>query len=157
MAAKKKAATGVAVVSQYTLEGVPAMLDTVNEKIKKLTGGTDKKPTTQGVDFPNVGQIVNMTKIEDLIMLSATVTTKEAAYKKEVLRMKLAIKTPPFTIKGLTAKAWRDDIEIRITEVAYEDQLKTLNEIKEKLESNLSAEQKFANDMISIQKKVDLL
>lgn len=144
----------VAVASQFTREGIPGMLEQVNEKIRQIKGGADKKPSTVGTSFPGVGEIRNITKMEDLIMLNGTITAKEAAYKKSVTQLKLSIKVPEFKIAGIAPKVWREDIKMRIQEVAYEDQLNKLEKVKSELEANLSADQKLAN---SLQKIHDIM
>ena len=154
---KKKTTTKteVAKVTQYSADKIPAMLDDVNAQIKKLTGSGAKKASTLGVAYPGLSEVASINKLDDLIILSATITTKEKAYNQEIINLKLSIKTPAFTIAGFSANVWREDIAMRIQEVAFQSQLERLNRIKSTLEENLSADQKLANDMLKIQAELN--
>jgi hypothetical protein len=148
--AKGKAKNEVATAGQFTQNDVPAMLEQVNEKISALTKASDREPSTKGKTLPGFGEIARIENCGDLIKAYSSVTGRRDAYDKAFKEMKIKTKKPPFTIDGVGADKWCEDIVNRYSEVAHKTQLDALRKIKKTLEENLSAEAKLANDLAKI-------
>lgn len=130
---------------------VPAMIEAVNKQISKLQSEMPYKPRTDGVRLEQFGPIKDLNSMMDLIKAASLVMTKTKAYKeaaKEV--MPKNVKTPTFLLYGHTEGQWLNDIKRRILTVAHKNELKKLIDIKNTLESSLSAEANLANDLEKI-------
>ena len=137
----------LSLADQFTQADIPKMLENVNAKILKLKGGPEKEASTIGKTLDPFGEIANINTVDELIKAYSSVGAREKLYKDAVKELKLKIKVPAFTIDGVAPAKWKDDIKIRIQEVAFKDQLASLEKIKSKLEENLSQEAKLANDL----------
>ena len=145
---KKTSKNEVALGSQFTKEKVPAMLDQINEKIKDLKGGSDKKPSTVGKVLPGFDStIANITDLTTLISAAASISVRKEGYEKAIKDLGIKTKAPKFTLEGVESEKWIEDIKLRYQEVEFKSQLDQLEEAKTILERNLSKDQQFANDM----------
>ena len=142
----------LSIAGQFKQEDIPKMLETVNAKILKLKGGPEKEASTIGKTLDPFGEIANIDTIDELIKAYSSISARESLYKEAIKELKLKIKVPTFNIDGITPKKWKDDIKLRIQEVAFKDQLESLEKIKSKLEENLSQEAKLANDLAEVNK-----
>jgi hypothetical protein len=154
--AKKKAE--VALLGQHD---IPGFLDTVKKQIASIKGDLPNTPKTTG-ELPGFGKIENIDKVETLIKAASSVLGREKAYyeaAEEIMPRntegKNLIKVPEFKLEGSTKDAWIDHIKSRMIIVANKTKLEKLEKIKRKLEENLSAEAKLANDLKEIQGIID--
>jgi len=148
---KAKKETGVAVSGQFTKENVPALLAQVNAKIDKLTknfGGDE--PGLTNDDLDGFGSISNISDVSELIKAVSSVQGREAGYKvaiKEIKADGVTLTKFPFKINGSGSSAWIKQINRRLGEVTYKDELAKLKAAATHLEKHVSEEQQFANDM----------
>jgi len=146
----KSTKSEVSVKGQFTQENVPAMLEQVNKKIATLKGGAGKEPSTSGKNLPGFGEIAKITNEAELIKAYSSVTGRAKAYADAATAMKIKTKVPAFVLDGIAPAKWLEDITLRYQEVAFAQQITTLEKIKKTLEENLSAESKLANDLKKI-------
>lgn len=141
----------VLVKKELSKDDVPSMLQIVTEQIQEIKGNLPKEPKTTK-ELPGFGKISSINTVEQLIKAASSVIAKKEAYDeaaKEIVPE--AIKVPTFTINGVSAPAWLDDIRARVVVVGHKTQLEKLEKVKRKLEENLSAEAKLARDLAEIQ------
>jgi hypothetical protein len=149
--AKKEAVEqGLAVAKQFTQDDIPGLLETVNEKIKMIKGGIPKGTKTTG-SLEGFGKVSSIETVEDLLKAYSMVKAKAAAFKDaadDILPE--GIKLPIMKISGSAPSAWIVDLTARIKVVANKVELDKLIQVKEKLESNLSAKAKLNKDLADI-------
>lgn len=153
-ATKKVAAstgTGVSVAKQFTQENIPAMLETITEKIASLKGASVKVPSTKGKDLPGFGRLEEIKCLETLIKAHSSVSGKSAAFDKShaILAGKDGKKVP-HKIEGLAPSTWLTEIQERYNEVSHEAEIKQLEEAKKLLEASLSEKDKLNNTLSKI-------
>ena len=142
--------TDASVANQFTQQDIPGMLKKVTERINALKKGSAEKVKTTG-ELGDFGKIKDIKKVDTLIKAYSSVTNRAKAYDeaaKEILPT--GVSKPVFKIEGSTAAEWKSDIEKRIVEVGFQQELDKLNKVKKTLEENLSAEAKLANDLKKI-------
>ena len=134
-----------------TKDDIPALLEKVLDQIKAIKGDLPKEPQTTG-ELQGFGKIESITTVSKLIAAASNVRAKEEYYNnaaKEIIPEGLSI--PPFKVDGHSAGTWISHIKSQIILVANKTKLDKLNQVKAKLEQNLSKEAKLAKDLASIQ------
>lgn len=149
MSTKKEETTTTAIATLGTND-VPKMLEQVKEQIKLLKGNLPDAPVTDKA-ITGFGKIEDIKDLSTLIKLASSCLGREKSYKEAAkVVMPEGMKTPPFTVNGMTVKNIIEHIKVRSFTVGNETKLKTLKDIQKTLESNLSAEAKLANDLAKI-------
>lgn len=135
---------------KFTQQDIPALLETVNSKIKELSKNDSTVPViTTGL--PGFGPIANINDVMKLIQACSSIEGKEEAYNKAADKyLPQGIKKPTFTIEGHSPKAWLEVISLKIAEISHKKELDKLRSVKATLEANLSQEMKLANDLAKI-------
>lgn len=130
-------ATTALVVSTPTMD----ILEVLNKKINDLKEVTECAYKTSG-NLEGFGDIKNETKVENLIRAFSSVRGREKAYDDAA--KELGLKSyPAFLIGGGTSEDWKKDILLRKAVIEHADELKKLNEYKEKMSRFMSeADQK---------------
>ena len=148
-----KAKEGVIAISTITREDLPAMLEQVIEKISALTP-TKKSPSesVKGTELPGVGLIENLKTVDSVVKAHSMVSAKEKAYDEAVVNLGLKPTKYKLKLNGISATRWQDALLGVVSEIENKVQLKNLNEIKKKLEDNLSEDAKLAKAFGDIQK-----
>lgn len=142
--------TAVATAVQFTQNDIPALLQTVNEKIRLLSR-TDKTEAVITVALPGFGDLSKVDDLSVLIQACANIDGKAEAFKASATKhLPESVKAPEFKIAGHSQKAWIEFIESKIAKVAHAKELAKLKTVKDTLESNLSQEMKLANDLKKI-------
>lgn len=150
--AKKESGLAKMDLSNLGQDSIPGMLEQVVAQIKSIKGDLPDVPETTE-SLSGFGKIADIKSVAELIKAHSMVVNKERVYKesaKEILPE--GIKLPPFKLNGASASAWVRDIKSRVVIVANKEKLDKLNKIREKLESNLSAEAKLKKDLEDIAK-----
>ena len=155
MAVKSKKATGLAVKGQFTKAQVPELLEVVLAKInalKKNYGGNE--PGLSNDNLPGFGKISDLSDVPTLVQAISSVRGREKGYveamEKDVdseLVLNVTLTKFPFKLSGSTAKVWVAQINRRIGEVTYKEELQKLEAAAELLNRHTTEEQKFSNDM----------
>lgn len=147
---KKVENVALSTQTQFTQKDIPALLETVNSKIKELSKNDSTVPViTTGL--PGFGPIANINDVMKLLQACSSIDGKVDAYNKAADKyLPEGIKKPAFVIEGHSAAAWLEVITIKIAEIAHKKELDKLKSVKATLEANLSAEMKLANDLAKI-------
>ena len=135
---------------ELTKEGVPDMLELVQEQIKAITKDMPKSETTSGAPDGFPFSVKNCTTVEDLIKMHSFIAAKQHAYETSVKDLGLKPGDYPCKIGKYAPKAWINDIKFRLGSVKNQTTLDELNKIKSLLENNLSEEMKFQKEMNNI-------
>jgi len=147
-----KAPESVAVSTQtkFTQADIPALLETVNSKIKELSKNDSTVPViTTGL--PGFGPIANINDVMKLLQACASIDGKQESYNNAADKyLPEGIKKPVLIIEGHSPQAWRDVIVLKIAEISHKKELDKLRSVKATLEANLSQEMKLANDLAKI-------
>ena len=144
--------TAVSTAVQFTQNDIPALLETVNEKIRLLSRA-DKTEAAITVELPGFGDLSKIDDLSVLIQACANIDGKVEAFKASATKhLPESIKAPEFKIAGHSPKVWINFIESKIAKVAHAKELIKLKTVKDTLESNLSQEMKLANDLKKISK-----
>ena len=147
---KKAASTAVATKSQYTVEDVPSMLQTVQEQIDAIKKGMPEKVETTG-SLSGFGPIKDIKTLTDLIMARAAIEARAAAFAQAAKEVVPAgFNAPTFKMDGHTPEQWYADIKRRGVEVAHESKLKKLEATKKKLSQFVSEEQRLSDTLAEI-------
>lgn len=140
-----------AVPAVLTTTDIPQFLEKVNEQIKSIEQGMPSTPSTGTSELKGYGVISKISNVGLLIKAYASICMRKENYKKAKEALGIEGKKYPLSINGHGFSAWESDIKARIKYLTVKDELDKLNRIKKKLEDNLSAEQKLANDLKEIQ------
>src|SRR4030042_75104 len=149
---KVKKSTGVALVegtqSLATLgqADIPGMLKIVLAKIKELKGNMPETSKTTG-SLPGFGKIKEIKTVEDLIKAHSSVVGRQVAYNASAAALDVNVDKFPFKIEGSTTEEWVNDIKATINIVKNKVALDKFDQVRIKLESNLSAKMKLAKDL----------
>lgn len=143
----KASQKNVLAIQQPTQNDIPALLETVSEKIKQLKGNQETKETTAGVNLRPFGPVKDINKVEDLVKAHSMLTAKSDAYNKSAKVLDINTEKYPFKEDKFTLGQWEDDIKTRLAVVKNRTELNRLEKVKKLLEENLSAESKLANDL----------
>lgn len=146
----EKTTTGVSTQTKFTQADIPALLESVNSKIKELRKGESTIPViTQGL--PGFGPIANLNDVMRLLQACASIDGKVASYNASVEKyLPEGIKKPALLIEGHSPSAWIEVITRKIAEISHKKELDKLLSVKATLEANLSQEMKLANDLAKI-------
>ena len=150
---KKVKETGIATVNALLdlgQDGIPQLLEQVNAKINAIVGDQVIKSTTDGKSFPDFGELKDITKVGDLIKMHSAVSGRVKGYNQSAKEIGMSLTKFPFKIEGCSAKQWLTDITIQTKILANKAELDKLKKVKQKLESNLSEQDKWKRDMASI-------
>ncbi len=147
----KKQETGLTLASM-TKNDVPALLEQVKSQIKELKGNKESDARITG-PLEMFGVISSIKDPEVLKGAYAFITKKCEAidsYASVFEKENPGVKVNPAKVGGHTVKQWQDEILRQYREVTYEEKLNKLNQVKEKLEANLSEEAKLRASMADI-------
>lgn len=150
MSSKKQELTKVNDLVSLGQDGIPELLEQVNQKIKTITGNSKPKASTDGKNFPGFGTINSVKKVGDLIKMHSAVVNRAEAYTKSAKTLNLSLTKFPFKIEGCSKNQWVEDISFQAKLLANKAELDKLKKIKQKLEENLSAKDKWIRDMKDI-------
>lgn len=140
----------VSTQTKFTQADIPALLESVNTKIKELSKNDSTVPViTTGL--PGFGPIANINDVMKLLQACSSIDGKLEAYNNAASKyLPEGIKKPNFTIEGHSPKAWLEVISLKIAEISHKKELDKLRSVKATLEANLSQEMKLANDLAKI-------
>jgi hypothetical protein len=141
---------GITTQSKFTQADIPALLETVNSKIKELSKNNSTVPViTTGL--PGFGPISQINDVMRLLQACSSIDGKLEAYNNAANKyLPEGIKKPTFLIEGHSPAAWLEVITIKISEISHKKELDKLKSVKATLEANLSQEMKLANDLAKI-------
>jgi hypothetical protein len=147
---KKQENVAIATQSKFTQADIPALLETVNNKIKELSKNDSTVPViTTGL--PGFGPIANINDVMKLLQACSSIDGKVEAYNKAGDKyLPEGVKKPSLVIEGHSPAAWLEVITIKIAEISHKKELDKLKSVKATLEANLSQEMKLANDLAKI-------
>jgi len=146
----EKESVALSTQTKFTQADIPALLETVNAKIKELSKNDSTVPViTQGL--PGFGPIANINDVMKLLQACSSIEGKMEAYNKAADKyLPEGVKKPAFIIEGHSPAAWIEVISIKIAEISHKKELDKLKSVKATLEANLSQEMKLANDLAKI-------
>lgn len=130
--------TGVAKLGGKT---IPEVLTFLATKLDSLTKITDQPYKTSG-QIEGFSSIKEMTKIEQLIAMGASVAVREEAYNlyaKNVLKMD---SFPVYKLSGFEKVDIDADIALRIAVINHSETVTKLNELKKAATEFMSTEEK---------------
>jgi len=151
--AKAKKSTGVALVegtqSLATLgqADIPGMLKIVLAKIKELKGNMPETSKTTGILPGFDKKVKEIDTVEELIKAHSSIIGRAKAYNESAEMLEVNIEKFPFKLEGSTAEEWINDIKSTINIVKNKVALDKFEQVRIKLESNLSAKMKLAKDL----------
>jgi hypothetical protein len=147
---KKQENVALSTQTKFTQADIPALLETVNNKIKELSKNDSTVPViTTGL--PGFGPIANINDVMKLLQACSSIDGKVDAYNKAADKyLPEGVKKPLLVIEGHSPAAWLEVITIKIAEIAHKKELDKLMSVKATLEANLSQEMKLANDLAKI-------
>lgn len=120
---------------------IPEVLGFLNQKLENLTKITDQPYKTSG-QIEGFSSIKEMTKIEQLIAMGASVAVREDAYNlyaKNVLKMDTF---PVYKLSGFEKADIDADIALRIAVINHSETVTKLNELKKAATEFMSTEEK---------------
>lgn len=128
-----KKTTAVAKVTtglELTPENVTATIDTLKAQLADLR---KQQPEAVSLDIVYNGtNIKNVTKVSELLEISASIHARAAAYNAEAKRYNVEGKVKEFTVSEKTAAQWSEIIEKAIFELVNKKQIEQIeNAIKE--------------------------
>lgn len=141
---------GITTQSKFTQADIPALLETVNSKIKELSK-TNNVPPVITTGLPGFGPISQLNDVMRLLQACSSIDGKLEAYNNAANKyLPEGIKKPTFLIEGHSPEVWLEVITIKISEISHKKELDKLKSVKATLEANLSQEMKLANDLAKI-------
>jgi len=146
----KKPTTNLAVsVKTITQDNLPAMLKVIDEKIRQLEGGDEKdSPITE--ELQGFGKIGNITDLMTLRYAYALLQRKHETINSFNNIFQLAsptINVPEYKEQGHSVEKWLKAIVSQYKKVVFKEELGKLQKAKEKIQANLSAEEKLKADL----------
>ncbi len=150
----------VAILTKGTVSDaeVPKLLEHVNKQIAAIKEGIPDTPITNE-ELPGFGKIEDISTVDDLLKAGSMVRGKEKLYKevaKELIPVKSTIKVPKFKLGNHTSQEWMSHIKARIVIVGNYENLRLLEEARDILKTELSAEAKRAEKFNKIKGLFDI-
>ena len=158
--AKSNDKTGVAsqlpakldITAPATRDEVPAVIEQLEARLKQLKGNHED---TISLDIRYVGAGVNtsikdVTKVRELMEISASIQARSAAFDVEVARYGLTGKVAPFTVSEKTAADWVKIIDKAAFELINKNEITKLETTIAKLSQHLDAETKLQKELAGI-------
>jgi hypothetical protein len=140
------------VKSNYTVNDVPQMLETLKGQLEELRS-KNKDTVSLNITY-NERKIEKLESLQELLEISASVHAREKAYNEEVQRYKLEGEVVPFSTSGKNVKEWEEIIEKAIFELKNRKKINDLEEAISELSKYVSEEEKFRNSINAIVQKV---
>ena len=147
--ATKKTATAVATVNsgiELTPENVTSTIDGLKAKLQALRSSAPEAVSLE-IDY-NGTTIKTVTKVSELLEISASIHARSAAYDSEIERFNLKGKVKPFTASEKTVSQWKEIIEKAIFELVNKKQI-------EQIESAIKKLSKFEDEKTQLQREFD--
>lgn len=144
-----KKTTAVAKVTtglELTPENVTLTIDNLKAQLAEL-----KKDQPEAVSLDITYQstnIKNITKISELLEISASIHARDLAYKAEVSRYGLDGKVKEFTVSDKTASQWKEIISKAIFELVNKKKI-------EQLENAIKKLSKFEDEKTQLQREFE--
>lgn len=146
MAKKTTAVAKVTTGLELTPEKVTATIDTLKAQLAEL-----KKDQPEAVSLDITYQstnIKNVTKISELLEISASIHARNLAYQAEVSRYGLDGKVKEFTVSEKTANQWKEIISKAIFELVNKKKI-------EQLENAIKKLSKFEDEKTQLQREFE--
>lgn len=132
-----------------TKENVPALIEHLENQLQLLEGNTDKTVSTD-VTYNNTN-ISKVTKVSELLEISASIHARDKAYQDEIKRYNLTKKKiAPFKSNDKTVKEWEAIILKAINELLNNKQIAQLKDSIIKLSSHVDENIKLAKEIAGI-------
>jgi hypothetical protein len=147
----KKQALAVAQVNGISLtkDNVPALIKHLEDQLDALQGKTDKSISTDVVY--NGTNISKITKLAELLEISASIHARGKAYQEEVKRYGLSDKrVASFKTNERTVEEWSAIIAKAINELLNSKQITQLKDSIAKLSNHVDAETKLQRELAGI-------
>jgi hypothetical protein len=145
----KKETTAVATVGSG-IELTPAnVTSTINDLKAKLQSLRSSAPEAVSLDIDYNGTTIkNVTKVSELLEISASIHARSAAYDAEIERFNLKGKVKAFSHSEKTVAQWEEIIEKAIFELVNKKQI-------EQIESAIKKLSKFEDEKTQLQREFD--
>lgn len=131
---------------ELTPENVTA---TINKLKAQLNDLRKSQPEAVSLDITYNGtNIKNVTKVSELLEISASIHARSAAYNVEITRYGLEGKVKEFTVSEKTASQWREIIEKAIFELVNKKQI-------EQIEAAIKKLSKFEDEKTQLQREFE--
>lgn len=146
--AKKVETTAVATVNsiELTPENVTSTIDGLKAKLAELRSSAPEAVSLE-IDY-NGTTIKNVTKVSELLEISASIHARSVAYDAEIERFNLKGKVKSFSHSEKTVKQWEEIIEKAIFELVNKKQI-------EQIESAIKKLSKFEDEKTQLQREFD--
>ena len=145
----KKATTAVATVGSG-IELTPAnVTSTINDLKAKLQTLRSSAPEAVSLEIDYNGTTIkNVTKVSELLEISASIHARSAAYDSEIERFNLKGKVKAFSHSEKTVTQWEEIIEKAIFELVNKKQI-------EQIENAIKKLSKFEDEKTQLQREFD--
>lgn len=160
MATKKQqtVATLPATVDKITQEDLPSLLKVINQKISELQGD-DKEDGVVASELPGFGRISDIKDPMVLRLAYSTVAKKAEAVDKYNDVFKAVAPTIPvknFKEGGNSTEQWQKAILSQYKKVVFKEELSKLEKAKEKIQANLSQNDRMRADLADVFKDLNV-
>lgn len=146
----KKVETAVATVNsiELTPANVTSTIDGFKAQLAELRKSSPEAVSLE-IDY-NGTTIKNVTKVSELLEISASINARSEAFNKEIERYNLTGKVKEFTSSEKTAEQWKEIIEKAIFELVNKKRI-------EQLENAIKKLSKFEHEKTQLQREFDSL
>lgn len=132
-----------------TKDNVPALIKHLEDQLEVLQGNVDKSISTD-VTY-NGTNISKVTKVSELLEISASIHARGKAYQEEIKRYGLEDKRiAPFKTNERTVEEWAEIIEKAINELLNSKQINQLKDSIAKLSRHVDAETQLQRELAGI-------
>ncbi len=146
MAKKTTAVAKVGTGLELTPENVTATIDKLKAQLQALKKGV---PEALSLDISYNGtNIKNVTKVSELLEISASIHARNEAYNAEAKRYGVEGKVKEFTVSEKTASQWKEIIEKAIFELVNKKQI-------EQIEAAIQKLSKFEDEKTQLQREFE--
>lgn len=146
MAKKTTAVAKVSTGLELTPENVTATINKLKAQLETLKKGV---PEALSLDITYNGtNIKNVTKVSELLEISASIHARNEAYNTEAKRYGVEGKVKEFTVSDKTASQWKEIIDKAIFELVNKKQI-------EQIEAAIKKLSKFEDEKTQLQREFE--
>lgn len=132
-----------------TKDNVPSLIEHLEKQLEALEGNTDKSVSTDVTYYGT--NISKVTKVSELLEISASIHARGKAYQEEIKRYNLGDKRiAPFKTNERTVEEWSNIIDKAINELLNSKQIAQLKDSIAKLSNHVDAETKLQRELAGI-------
>jgi len=145
---KKTTTPAVASTTNLALtpENVTLTIDSLKSQLAKLKSNVPEAVSTN-IDY-NGTNVKDVTKVSELLEISASIHARGAAYIEETKRYNVEGKVKDFTVSEKTVSQWKEIIEKAIFELVNKKQI-------QQIESAIKRLSKFEDEKTQLQREFD--